>query len=232
MTAPVSLLLVSHSHELAEGLKDLAGQMAPSVHIGAVGGLPDGGLGTSFDQIAIALEAAFETAAERSVAIFADLGSAVMAVESVLELMSNVGPCQLVYGPFVEGAVAAAVTAQQGAGLAAVVAAGEEAGKTWASVKNSETKQVTARQAAASVVGTATVVDAVGIHARPAAELAKLAGTFHADISINGVDAKSVLQVMTLGVRFAETVKLEASGSDAQEAIDTLTAAISEGFDK
>lgn len=226
MSVPVAILLVSHSHQLAEGLRALAGQMAPSVHIEAVGGLPGGQLGTSFDQIAIGLESAFEASEARDVAIFADLGSSIMTIETVLELMTNSGTAQVVRGPFVEGAVAAAVIAEQRGSLADVVAAGEAAVTTW---EPAEETQI--RRPPGKVTGSARVVDAVGIHARPAAELAKLAGTFTADIRIRGVDAKSVLQVMTLGVRFGETVELEASGPDAREAIAALTDAIAAGFD-
>lgn len=227
MSTPVAILLVSHSQLLAEGLRDLAAQMAPSVQIVGVGGLPGGALGTSFDQIAIGLETAFEGAEEREVAIFADLGSSIMTIETVLELMANSGEARIVHGPFVEGAVAAAVIAEQRGSLTDVVTGGENAVNTWAAPADDGI-----RHPQGTVTGSARVVDAVGIHARPAAELAKLAGTFDADIRIRGVDAKSVLQVMTLGVRFGETVELEASGPQAHQAVDALTMAIGTGFDK
>ena len=46
----VGLVIVSHSAKLAEGVVELAGQMAPDVSIVAAGGMPDGGLGTDFDR--------------------------------------------------------------------------------------------------------------------------------------------------------------------------------------
>jgi PTS hybrid protein len=51
MTARVALVLVSHSAELARGVAELAGQMAPDVLIRGVGGGPGGGLGTSLDAV-------------------------------------------------------------------------------------------------------------------------------------------------------------------------------------
>lgn len=51
----VGLVLVSHSAQLAEGLVELAEQMAASVALVAAGGTDDGGIGTSFDRITAAL---------------------------------------------------------------------------------------------------------------------------------------------------------------------------------
>ena len=51
----VGLVLVSHSKELAQGLADVARQMAPSVTIVPAGGTDDGGIGTSFDLISAAV---------------------------------------------------------------------------------------------------------------------------------------------------------------------------------
>jgi PTS hybrid protein len=118
----VGIVLVSHSEQLASGLRDLLRQVAtPEVPIIAAGGTLDGGLGTSPDRLAEAIEQA-DTGA--GVVILADLGSAVLTARAVLE--DNPGPL-LVDAPFVEGAVAAAVTASTGADLTAVADAATEA---------------------------------------------------------------------------------------------------------
>ena len=118
----VGIVLVSHSEQLASGLRDLLGQVATSsVPIIAAGGTDDGDLGTSAAKITAALAAA-ETGA--GVVILADLGSAVLTARAVLE--DTPGPL-LVDAPFVEGAVAAAVTASTGADLTAVADAATEA---------------------------------------------------------------------------------------------------------
>jgi dihydroxyacetone kinase phosphotransfer subunit len=120
----VGIVLVSHSSEIASGLAELARQMAgPEVPIEAVGGGPDGGLGTNGDRVRDALVAAD---AGNGVVVLGDLGSAILTVRHVLDRNGN-GHIQLVDAPFVEGAVAAAVTASAGSTLEDVVRAAEEA---------------------------------------------------------------------------------------------------------
>jgi phosphoenolpyruvate---glycerone phosphotransferase subunit DhaM len=125
---PVGLVLVSHSREVAESVASLArglaggGKLAP---VEPAGGTPDGGLGTSAELIARAAARADRGA---GIAVLADLGSAVLTVQAMLaegeELPQGT---RLVDAPFVEGAVAALVTASAGADLKAVAAAASEA---------------------------------------------------------------------------------------------------------
>jgi PTS hybrid protein len=120
----VGIVLVSHSSEIASGLADLAGQMAgDSVPIVAVGGGPDGGLGTDGDGVRQALVRA-DTG--QGVVVLGDLGSAILTIRHALERNGN-GHVRLVDAPFVEGAVAAAVTASAGSTLEDVARAAEEA---------------------------------------------------------------------------------------------------------
>jgi phosphocarrier protein HPr len=71
-----------------------------------------------------------------------------------------------------------------------------------------------------------TVTDKAGIHARPAAMLVSVANKFVSDINLDysgkNVNLKSILGVMSLGIGFGETFKLNATGADAQDAIDEL----------
>lgn len=118
----VGIVLVSHSEQLASGLRDLLRQVAtPDVPIIAAGGTDEGDLGTSFDRISAAITDADQGA---GVIILADLGSAVLTARAVLD--DAPGPL-LVDAPFVEGAVAAAVTASTGATLQEVADAAQEA---------------------------------------------------------------------------------------------------------
>jgi phosphoenolpyruvate---glycerone phosphotransferase subunit DhaM len=120
----IGIVLVSHSCRMVEGLAELLGQIGSSdVPVALAGGSVDGGLGTSVDRVAAAIEAADRG---EGVVVIPDLGSAVLTVKSVLEGV-NGRMVVLVDAPFVEGAVAAAVTAATGAGLDAVVRAAEEA---------------------------------------------------------------------------------------------------------
>lgn len=118
----VGIVLVSHSEQLASGLRDLLRQVATDdVRIEPAGGMPGGGLGTDFSTIEQAIARADDGA---GVVILADLGSAVLTTRAVLE--DAPGPL-LVDAPFVEGAVAAAVTASAGADLETVAEAAREA---------------------------------------------------------------------------------------------------------
>jgi PTS hybrid protein len=120
----VGIVLVSHSVRLAEGAADLAGQVSGgAVRVLAAGGTDDGGLGTSAEKIAAAVAGA-ETGG--GVVVLPDLGSAVLTVRAMLEDQSG-ARVVLADAPFVEGAVAATVTAAAGADLKAVARAAEEA---------------------------------------------------------------------------------------------------------
>jgi PTS hybrid protein len=120
----VGIVLVSHSTTLANGLAELAGQVAgPEVPIAPAGGGPDGSLGTTDQTVRAAI-----AAADRGdgVVVLGDLGSAILTVRHVLEGNGN-GHIRLVDAPFVEGAVAAAVMASAGRPLSEVAHAAEEA---------------------------------------------------------------------------------------------------------
>jgi len=124
----VGIVLVSHSAEVAASVAELAKGLAgggAEVPVAAAGGTEAGGLGTSAELIAGAAAAVDRGA---GIAVLADLGSAVLTVKALLaegdELPDGT---RLVDAPFVEGAVAAVVTAATGADLAAVEAAAAEA---------------------------------------------------------------------------------------------------------
>jgi phosphocarrier protein HPr len=78
------------------------------------------------------------------------------------------------------------------------------------------------------------VVNANGIHARPAAEIVKVAGRFKANITIGRddleVNAKSIMGVMMLAAECGATVRLKADGADADGALDALAALIASRF--
>ncbi|MFD5949093.1 PTS-dependent dihydroxyacetone kinase phosphotransferase subunit DhaM [Streptomyces collinus] len=124
----VGIVLVSHSAEVAASVAELAKGLAgggPMVPVAPAGGNEGGGLGTSSELIAAAAASVDRGA---GVAVLTDLGSAVLTVKALLaegdELPERT---RLVDAPFVEGAVAAVVTASTGADLAAVEAAATEA---------------------------------------------------------------------------------------------------------
>jgi len=124
-TGTVGIVLVSHSAELAAGTAHLAAQVSGgTVTIIAAGGTDDGGLGTSAAKVADGLRHANQGA---GVVVVPDLGSAVLTVKAVLEDHGEDIAVLLADAPFVEGAVAATVTAAAGGDVKAVAAAAEEA---------------------------------------------------------------------------------------------------------
>jgi dihydroxyacetone kinase phosphotransfer subunit len=127
MEALVGIVVVSHSAQIAAGTVELARQMAgDDLRIEAAGGMPDGSLGTDAAAIMAAISAADGGA---GVLVLVDLGSAVLATQTALELLGDdvSARVRLSGGPLVEGAVVAAVQASVGDDLAAVLAAAEEA---------------------------------------------------------------------------------------------------------
>ncbi|MDK2865776.1 MAG: phosphocarrier protein HPr [Clostridiales bacterium] len=76
---------------------------------------------------------------------------------------------------------------------------------------------------------TYTLGNKLGIHARPAAELVKLAGAYESKVTIvageKRADAKSLLMVMSLGAKMGQIIELTVEGpdeADAMQAFDTL----------
>jgi len=121
----VGLVLVSHSRELAQGLADVAGQMAPSVTIAPAGGLEDGTIGTSFDLITAAIAKA--DSGDGAVLLY-DLGSGYLTAETAVEFLESEQAERVVIvdAPFVLGAVSASIAAHVGGDLRAVIAAALE----------------------------------------------------------------------------------------------------------
>ena len=122
----VGVVLVSHSPKLAAGLAELVRELGgDQVPVIAAGGMDDGSLGTSYGRIEQAVGEADQGA---GVLLLGDLGSALLTVKTLLdEGVGKEARAVLADAPFVEGAVAAVVTASAGGDLDSVRAAAEEA---------------------------------------------------------------------------------------------------------
>jgi phosphocarrier protein len=79
-----------------------------------------------------------------------------------------------------------------------------------------------------------TVVNAHGIHARPAAEIVKTAARFTSNIMLEKegleVNGKSIMGVMMLAAECGSEVTIRADGPDAEAAVDALAALIAAKF--
>jgi phosphocarrier protein len=78
------------------------------------------------------------------------------------------------------------------------------------------------------------IVNENGLHARPAAEVVKVAGRFKCDITMVRddleVNAKSIMGVMMLAAECGAELIVRANGSDAQEAVDAIAALVANKF--
>lgn len=225
--ARVGVVFVSHSEKIADGLVDLARQMAPTALLVAAGGTDEGGIGTSFDKVSSGMAAA-DTGA--GVVVLCDLGSAILTAETARDFLVDADRerAVIVDAPLVEGGVAAAVAAESGEDLAAVVAAAQSANAAHVPVQAPAGPVSSA--VPAGYTRTVTLINADGLHARPAADFVKLATTFPVRVTVNGKDAKSLLGIMALGLTRGTAVEINTLDDEGKGAVDALAALIESGF--
>ena len=81
---------------------------------------------------------------------------------------------------------------------------------------------------------TVEIVNRAGMHARPAAELVKLAGRFSSDIRLEKdgleVNGKSIMGVLMLAAEMGSQLRISAQGTDAEDAVTALSALVGRGF--
>lgn len=86
------------------------------------------------------------------------------------------------------------------------------------------------------VARTVEIVNRAGMHARPAAELVKLAGRFHSDIRLEKdgleVNGKSIMGVLMLAAEQGSSLKISARGDDAETAVSAISELVARGFDE
>src|ERR1019366_3723152 len=205
----IGLVIVSHSAKLAEGVCDLARQVAQGrVRIAAAGGTadPENPIGTDAFQVLQAIESVYS---EDGVLVLMDLGSAVLSAETALELLGEErgSHAELCAGPLVEGAVAAAALAAAGAGLAEISREAQNAlaGKAaqcppLSYVRGSESTSEP-RTSESGCLAEVTLTNRLGLHARPAAQLVRLARRYRAQVTLDNVAANSINAILSLGAR-------------------------------
>ena len=123
----VGIVIVSHSWKIAEGVRDLAREMAQDFSgLLCAGGLEDGSIGTDAQRIA---DAVLEADSGDGVVIMADIGSSIMSAESAIELLEDEGHevnAVIADAPIVEGSICAVVEAAGGGDLDSVLKCAEE----------------------------------------------------------------------------------------------------------
>lgn len=245
----VGIVIVSHSQELASGVRDLALQMCRERHvaIAAAGGLEDGTLGTSYDRIEQAVR---EALSQEGVLVLMDLGSAVMTTQMVVEMLEpeERTRVRLCSAPLVEGAIAAAAAAAAGQSLDDVQRAAErvlaDAPKLQVDQIESDRKKPPRKRDVLSeppgplVSAEIAVPNPMGLHARPAMQLVETACRFRSRITLSNlsrksapVNAKLPMQVaFGATARQGERIRIEAAGADAEAAVAALRGLVESGF--
>ncbi|UVD81579.1 HPr family phosphocarrier protein [Mycoplasma iguanae] len=73
---------------------------------------------------------------------------------------------------------------------------------------------------------TATVVDPIGIHARPASKIVTVSSKFKSDIKIvvneKTGNLKSIMNIMALGIKQGQKILVETEGEDADLALEEI----------
>ena len=121
----VSIILVSHSRKITDGLKEMIEEMTGKLEdivIISAGGTDDGRLGTDPINLKDEIE---KNSTSDTIFLFADIGSAIMSIETAIELLEDealVEKCVYVEGPLVEGAFVGAVKCMSDPSKEAVVA--------------------------------------------------------------------------------------------------------------
>ena len=80
------------------------------------------------------------------------------------------------------------------------------------------------------------VLNRAGIHARPAAEIAKKASGYSSDIFLSRdtmkINAKSIMGVITLGATYKTKILCSCNGPDEEEAMEALQALFERRFEQ
>lgn len=109
----ISLVLVSHSHKITEGLKEMVLEMANNpekLKVLSAGGTDDNGIGTDPTKIVSAIE---ESSDCDYIYLIGDIGSGLISIDMALDLLDEElkEKCHVLSGPLVEGAFVTAVNA-------------------------------------------------------------------------------------------------------------------------
>ena len=112
MREMVGIVIVSHSPKIAEGIRDLALEMARDYQgLYLAAGLTDGTIGT--DAVFI-METIQKADAGEGVIVLADLGSGILSAEMAIDMLEDSVKVRIADAPIVEGAIVAAVEASVG----------------------------------------------------------------------------------------------------------------------
>lgn len=236
----VGIVVVSHSRQLACGAVEFALEMVPGqpAPVVVAAGTTDGGTGT--DPMCVA-EAITKAGAEGGgVLIITDLGSAVLSAEMALDLVPDPGfPVELSAGPFVEGLLAAVVTASGGASLADVEH--EALGALSPKQHHLGVAPMAAMPAGPPPADAAhidvTIVNRDGVHARPSGLIMAAISEHDASVTAQNLTQGTAAQpvtgptaLLTVGGAQGEVLRISASGPGSDAVLTAVGQLFADGF--
>ena len=236
----IAIVIVSHSRDIADGLKRMADAMSSArVPIMAAGGMdePDNPLGTDALLILQAIQSVLN---EDGVLVFADIGSAKLNAETAIDLLdeNQKEKVQFCDAPLVEGVLAAAIQSAGGGALDDVMREAQTA-YIPAQVTTELAAQVdkTPPHSQSALRREYDIVNPLGLHARPAARFVTAMNAFASDVRLRNItsdsayeNAKSINKVMTLEVLRDNRISVSAEGADAAQVHDAIQKLIDENF--
>ncbi|MBN3927483.1 phosphoenolpyruvate--protein phosphotransferase [Nostoc sp. NMS4] len=243
--AAIAIVIVSHSKQLALGVRELAAQMVQGqVAIAVAAGMEDSEnpLGTDPIQVYEAIASVFS---DDGVLVLMDLGSALLSAEMAIEFLPEAQQekVYLCEAPLVEGAIAAVVAAAAGRDIHEVMAEARGALLAKATQLGVVSSQLSVGSPITTNIEAPTreirliVSNRLGLHARPAAQFVATAARFQSQILMRNltrntelVRGDSINQVTTLGVRQGHELVITATGSDADEALTALQTLFANNF--
>ncbi|MGF1759264.1 phosphoenolpyruvate--protein phosphotransferase [Photobacterium sagamiensis] len=233
----VSIVIVSHSPDLAKGVHALAAQMTQGkVKIAVAAGVddPENPIGTDAIAVMTAIE---EVYSPQGVLVLVDMGSAILSTDMALELIgseqaTNVHVCA---APLIEGAMSASVAAAAGMSLEDVINEAhsalfakyqllDQSAKLPGGIQaNSQPDPVDSEN---EIKFEWQVKNPHGIHARPASAIVGAISPFDAQVWLSShgtrVSAKSINSIALLGVKQGDSLTCIASGEEAQKALQAF----------
>ncbi len=236
----VSIVIVSHSCELAKATAELAREVTQNnCTIISAGGTndPDHPVGTDPARIMKAIETAYD---KSGVLVLMDLGSSLLSTETALEQLTTIDKSniRLSSAPLVEGAIAAASAAATGQSLDEV---DREARLALAPKKihfdSTETlfspkdhpSSTTAKYEVQWILNSPN-----GLHIRSAARLVKVLTGFNSRAVLlkgqQSANAHSITSLTKLGVRCGDTIRLIVDGPEAHQAANAFCQLAKQSF--
>ena len=233
----IGVVVVSHSSALAHAAVELALQMVPGEKpaIAIAAGAGEGLIGTDATAVSAAID---EVASPDGVLVIMDLGSAVMSAEMALDFRASDVEVRLSSAPFVEGLLAAIVTAAGGASLDDVDREARDALAPKTSMLGAAAPTTAvAPEASPGLSADLTIINPDGLHARPAATLVSALAGFDAKLTVVNtrtqnapVGANSLIGLLSLGAKAGDVLTVAASGAQAAEALAKVTKLVTDGF--